>query len=98
MATHGTKNAKQHTSFEWKTVTSFSGGVNLITQRPGYNNAQSAGLLPRGLYFPAAGNIVLVMSDDTSDTMTVTAGATVPCSPKSITESGTTISGVTVLW
>ncbi len=94
---HAVRNSKQHTSFEQATITSFTGGVDCKTSRPGYA-AGVAGLLPRALYFPAAGNIVLVSNNGDSDTMTVTAGAVIPCSPKSITESGTTVTSVTLLY
>lgn len=92
-------NALQSVSTEWLTINVFTGGVNLVTSRPGHNDAGAPGKRrPRRIFFPVAGDIVVKDHAGNSDTIKVTAGLQLDFAPESITEAGTTITSCSVFW
>ncbi len=97
-------NSRQHSGTISDTITSFTGGVDLVATRPNFSQAEGGDrseMQPRQLYFPVAGDIVLrytLGGTNYDDTVTVTAGAVLNVSPASIVESGTTVTKVTIIW
>ena len=81
-----------------KSYATIDDDYDLVTVRPNYT-AQTPQWLPKCIYVGGAGNLAVQYEDGTSDTILgIVAGTILPISPRSIIDTGTTATNVTVIW